>query len=421
MRRSRGALALTAGFALLLTACGGGDDSASEPEPSPSESAEENGVPERADADLVIWADANRTEALTDVAEQFGETNGISVAVQTVANDQLQTNFVTANSAGNGPDIVIGAHDWIGNLVQNGAIDPVQLTDADKARYSPIAVKGVTFNGQTYGLPYAYETIGLYRNTDLVPTAPSSIEELAQLAADSGAENALCLQVGENGDAYHMQPLYTSGGGYLFGTDANGDYDPTDLGVGQPGSLAAAAKIGELGAQGVLKTSITPDNSISLFTEGRCAFLESGPWAVSDIKTAGISYELTPMVGFAGMQPAQPFTGVQAFYVASKGVNKAYAQQFVLDAANSPETMRALYDAEPRPPAMTEVLQEISASDPDTAAFAQAAEGGQILPAIPQMAAIWEPLGKAQSAIVGGADPASTMTTAGTTIAEQLQ
>ncbi len=57
------------------------------------------------------------------------------------------------------------------------------------------------------------------------------------------------------------------------------------------------------------------------------------------------------------MQPAQPFTGVQAFYIASKGANKAFAQQFVLDAANSPETMKALFDAEPRPPAMTEVLE----------------------------------------------------------------
>ena len=32
--------------------------------------------------------------------------------------------FVTAAQAGKGPDLVMGAHDWIGNLVQNGTIDP---------------------------------------------------------------------------------------------------------------------------------------------------------------------------------------------------------------------------------------------------------------------------------------------------------
>lgn len=423
MRRLPRILAVTAGVALLASACGGGGDT-SEPQASgsqaPAPSASESGAPARADADLVIWADQKRTDALADVAKSFGDENGITVAVQTVATD-LQPNFVTANTAGNGPDIVIGAHDWIGNLVQNGAIDPVPLSQTDQGLYSEIAMKGVTYNGQIYGLPYAVESIALYRNTDLVKDAPASIEALAEAGKASGAENPLCLQVGENGDAYHMQPLYTSAGGYLFGTTPEGDYDPSDLGVGKDGSIAAATKMSELGKAGVLKTSITGDNSISLFTEGKCAFLVSGPWALTDVQKAGINYEITPVPGFEGMQPAQPFTGVQAFYIASKGANKAFAQQFVLDAANSPETMKALFDAEPRPPAMTEVLDQVKGQNPDVAKFAEAAAGGQILPAIPQMGAIWEPLGKAEAAIVGGADPASTMQTAGQTIADALQ
>lgn len=431
MRRTARSLALTAGFAVLVSACGGGETTDPEAtdtgaatdtatETAAPESTETEGAPTRADADLVIWADENRANALQATAEQFGADNGITVAVQTVATD-LQTNFVTANTAGNGPDVVIGAHDWIGNLVQNGAIDPLPLSEADQARYAEVAIKGVTFDGQVYGLPYAVESIALYRNTDLVAEAPQTIEELVQLANESGAENPLCLQVGENGDAYHMQPLYTSAGGYLFGETPEGDPDPTDVGVGKEGSIAAAEKIGELGAQGVLKTSITGDNSIALFTEAACPFLVSGPWALGDINTAGISYEITPIPGFEGMEPARAFTGVQAFYVASKGANKAFAQEFVLNAANTPETMRALFDAEPRPPAMTEVLEAVAPENPDVAAFAEAADAGQILPAIPQMAAIWEPLGKAEAAIVGGADPASTMQTAGETIAAALQ
>lgn len=434
MRSITRAMAVAAGVALLASACGGGGgengaadtpsdcptgSESSAPSGSASPDATETGAPERADADLVIWADEKRSDALQDIAAAFGEENCISVAVQTVSQD-LQTNFVTANTAKNGPDIVIGAHDWIGNMVQNSAIDPLNLPADDQGDYSDIAIEGVTYDGQVYGLPYAVETIGLYRNTDLVPDEPADLEAAIAAATASGAENPLCLQVGENGDAYHMQPLYTSAGGYLFGTDAEGGYDPTDLGVGQEGSLTAAAKIGELGASGVLKTSITGDNSIATFTEGKCALLVSGPWALADVKTAGTPYALTPVPGFKGLEPAQPFTGVQAFYVASNGQNKSFAESFVLDAANTPETMRALYDAEARPPAMTDVLGEVSGSDPDTGVFAEAAAGGQILPAIPQMAAVWEPLGKAQAAIVGGADPASTMTTAGATIAAGL-
>ena len=437
MRRIPRALAVGAGVALLATACSSGSNTAtsgSTETTSATESASatdtdtetetetetEAGAPERADADLVIWADDKRAGALESIAEEFGADNGITVAVQAVSQDLLQTNFVTANTASNGPDIVIGAHDWIGNLVQNSAIDPVNLPEADQGNYSDIALQGVTYESQIYGLPYAVESIGLYRNTDLVPDEPADLDAAIAAAQASGAENPLCLQVGENGDAYHMQPLYSSAGGYLFGESADGGYDPADLGVGKEGSLAAAAKLGELGAAGVLKTSITGDNSIATFTEGKCALLVSGPWALADIQTAGMNYALGPVPGFAGMQPAQPFTGVQAIYVASNGANKSFAESFVLDSANTPETMKALYDAEARPPAMTSVLEEVSATDKDTAAFAEAAAGGQILPAIPQMAAIWEPLGKAEAAIVGGADPAATMTTAGETIAGNL-
>jgi hypothetical protein len=32
--------------------------------------------------------------------------------------------YVTAAQAGKGPDLVMGAHDWIGNLVQNGTFAP---------------------------------------------------------------------------------------------------------------------------------------------------------------------------------------------------------------------------------------------------------------------------------------------------------
>ena len=69
------------------------------------------------------------------------------------------------------------------------------------------------------------------------------IAEAGRLRVPEERAVGLVRAVGEQGDAYHMQPLYTSGGGYLFGTDAEGNQDPTDLGVGKEGSIAAAEKI----------------------------------------------------------------------------------------------------------------------------------------------------------------------------------
>src|SRR5215218_9322691 len=125
----------------------------------------------------------------------------------------------------------MGAHDWIGNLVQNGTIDPLQLTDDTRAAFDPLAVKGVTYNGQIYGIPYAIENVVLFRNTDLVPEAPRTMEELVakgkELKAAGKVDEIMALPVGANGDAYHMYPIYASAGAYLFGRTAEGDYDPT--------------------------------------------------------------------------------------------------------------------------------------------------------------------------------------------------
>ncbi|MCO1595212.1 maltose ABC transporter substrate-binding protein [Micromonospora sp. RHAY321] len=412
--RTAGVVAL---FALALAASGCGGDS---DEPTANQS------PKAAGGKLVIWADDKRTAALKPFAEKFGKENGVTVEVQAVSKD-LQTNFVTASQQGSGPDVVVGAHDWIGNMVQNGAIDPVQLSAEQKSAFNETAIKAVTFNGQLYGVPYAQENLALIRNTELAPEAPKTIEDLVaqgkQLKAAKKTTETLCLQVGQNGDAYHIYPLYSSAGGYLFGTAANGDYDPKDLGVGKPASVEAFKKIGALGekGEGVLKRSISDTNSIATFTGKKCAYLVSGPWAVADVKKANIAYDISAIPGFAGGKEAQPFVGVQAFYVAAKGKNKALAQEFVANYTTTPELAVALYNAEPRPPALTAALDQVKGSDPDLAKFQEAGRNGQVLPAIPAMAAIWDPFGKAEAAVIGGADPSSTITAAGKTISGQIK
>lgn len=406
-------------LAVSLTACGGGGSSpapeASESS-SPTESTSESGAPERGDADLVIWTDDLKLEAVKTVADGFATDQGITVDVQAVTD--LQANFVTANGAGNGPDVVVGAHDWIGNLVQNGAIDPLQLTPDQLGGYSEKAVQATTYDGQLYGVPYGIESIALYRNTDVVKDEPATLDEAikaGQAAVDAGkVQSALNLPVGELGDAYHMQPILTSMGGYLFGQDADGAYLPEDIGVGKPGSIAAAKKISELAKAKVLRTSVSGDNSIALFTGGKAAFLISGPWALGDIQKAGMKYAIQPIPGFAGKEPAAPFMGAQAFMVASGAQNKAFAQEFITNGVNTEDAMKTLFDLAKLPPAMTSVQEQVK--DEDTALFAEAANRADPMPAIPEMSAVWEPLGKAYAAIVAGADPAKTMSDAGKTI-----
>jgi arabinogalactan oligomer/maltooligosaccharide transport system substrate-binding protein len=375
---------------------------------------------------LTIWADDKYSRAIKDSAAKWGAENDVQVNVQAVSKD-LQTVFVTAAQAGKGPDLVMGAHDWIGNLVQNGTIDPLQLTDDTRAAFNELALQGVTYNGQIYGIPYAIENVVLFRNTDLAPEAPKSLDALVakgkELKAAGKVSEIMALPVGPNGDAYHMYPIYTSGGGYLFGKGPEGDYDPKDLGLSKPEAAKAFEKISQLGekGEGALKRSISPDNVTSIFTGKKTAFLLSGPWQIPDLEKSGVPYEITPIPGFQGGKEARPFVGVQAMYVASQGRFKSLAQEFATNYFIQPEVAVALYKADRRPPPLKAAFAEVSKTDPDMAKILEAGKDGDIMPAIPEMATVWDPLGKAQSATVGGAPPASTVAAAAKAIEGQIK
>ncbi|WP_370364004.1 extracellular solute-binding protein [Catenulispora sp. GP43] len=371
--------------------------------------------------DLVIWTDAQRAPVLQQFAQSFAAANGISVSVQPVATD-LQSAYVTATAAGKGPDIVVGATDWIGNLVQNGAIAPLPLTAAQKGSFQTTALSAVTYNGQVYGVPYATENLALITNTGQAPANPATFEDMVangQAAVKAGKDSeALAMQIGQQGDPYTAQPLLGSAGGFIFGTKADGSYDPAQVGVDNAGSKAFAAQLAKYGEKGqnVFKRSIDANNAVSLFTSGKAPYLISGPWALEQIRKAGLKYAISPVPGFAGMGPSQPFVGVQAFYVSAKAKNTAIAQEFTLNYLTKKDVEEALYKVDPRAPALTEAYDDVSKTDPDIAAFQAAAAHGVVLPQIPAMSAVWGPLGIAEAAIVGGADPNTSMTNAATQI-----
>jgi arabinogalactan oligomer / maltooligosaccharide transport system substrate-binding protein len=417
LRRLRKA-AVAATVALAVAACGGDGGGG-------SATTGKSAAP--AAGGLLMWADQTRTTALKPLIEQFGKENGVTVTLQTIPGDKVQAQFVTASQAGKAPDLVLGAHDWIGNLVQNGVIDPIQLTGDQQAGFNALAIKGVTFNGQIYGIPYAVENVALFRNTDLAPKAPATIDELLAagkaLVSGGKTQEAVAWPSGNSGNPYHGYPFFTAGGGYLFGKKGNGDYDPKDLGLSKPQTVAAMAnfrKYGEKG-QGLFKRSITVDNDTALFTGKKTAFMVDGPWRIADLNKSGVKYDVSPVPGFTAGQPGKPFVGIQALYVASKGQNKAVAQEFAANFFTQKEVQVALYKADPRPPALTAALDEVKSSSPTLEKFLDAGKTGDILPAIPEMATVWDPWGKAEAAIIGGADPTSTTAAAAKAISSQIK
>ena len=391
-----GALALTA--AVVLAGCAGGGSS------DDGDEAEGSG------AELVIWTDEEREQAISDAAAAFEEETGATVTLVQKNFEDLRNDFIAQVPTGEGPDITVGAHDWLGALVAAGVVDTIDLGDK-ASEFEPVALEAMTYDGQLYALPYSLETIALVQNVDLVGAeAPATWDEMIQKGLASGAERPFVINTaGETGDGYTMYGFQTSFGAPVFVQDASGSYT-TEVGMGGAAGEAFATWLGANGTSGTGYISTTVDYDINneLFNTGKAPYTIQGPWAISaytDVKNIAVN-----PIPSAGGETAAPFVGVQGFYLSSQSKNALLAQEFLVNYLGTEEAQRALYEADPRIPAWSTLATEVS-SDPIIAGFLASAQNGVPMPSIPEMGSVWDLWNAAQSQIISGADPVSTWNT----------
>src|SRR5690606_22970502 len=77
--------------------------------------------------ELLIWADDTRAAIMERLGAEFEAEFGVPVKVQEMGFGDIRSQFAVAGPAGEGPDIIIGAHDWLGELIVNGLLEPVHL------------------------------------------------------------------------------------------------------------------------------------------------------------------------------------------------------------------------------------------------------------------------------------------------------
>ncbi len=402
--RARG-LALVATVGLLAAACGGGDsdtDAGATTEPT------SDGGAAAAEGTLVVWADETRSPVIEEIGAQFEADKGVAVEVVQKDFGTLRDDLVSQGPSGQGPDIVVGAHDWIGKWVQNGAVAPLELGDK-ASEFEQVSIDAVSYEGQVYGLPYSIENIALFRNADLAPDKPGSWDDMiaaGQALVDAGdVELPFAVQMdGENGDPYHFYPLQTSFGAFVFGQTDDGSWDPDNLTLDNEGGVAFADFLSENGEKGtgVFSTSITGDIAKEQFNTGNVPYWITGPWNVADAVDAGINLVVEEIPGPGG-ETAAPFVGVQAFFVSNYSENKLLANEFVVNYLSTEEVADALFEAGGRPPALIASAEKV-ADDPILAGFAEVGANGSPLPNIPAMDAVWQEWGLAEGAIVIGAN-----------------
>lgn len=368
---------------------------------------------------LTIWADNTRAPILRDLATTFQEEYGVTLVVEELGFGDIRDQLTIAGPAGQGPDIIVGAHDWLGELVSNGVLAPIDLGPKE-ADFAPAAIQAFTYDGELYGMPNATENVALFINTDIVPECPATWDEVTEISMERAANNTDDVATNQygfvrmEGDPYHFFPIQTAFGGYVFGVTDEG-YDPTDVGIDSEGSLAAATWWDEFVKAGLQPPAVDWDTMHLMFESGQSAMTITGPWATSRIADSGIPYEICPIPGEVN-ETGSPFLGAQGFMISAFAKDPLLAQIFLTEFVATPEVMQAFYDADPRVPAYLPVLEALD--DPNIAAFGEAGINALPMPAIPEMASVWDAWGNAVVLISQqGDDPVSAFTNA----AEQIR
>ncbi len=300
-------------------------------EPAPTEAPVVEGAIEcpAGAPSLLIWADDTRSPVLNDLAPTVLAETGVCLDIQEVGFGDIRSKVSLAAPAGEGPDIFVGANDWLGELAANGVPAEMDL-GAKAADFDPVSLEAFTYEGKLLGLPYAVENVAFDCNSDLVPTPPTTYDELKTMAQEMQDAGTVQQFFGlMAGDPYHQEPVNTAFGGYIFGQNEDGTYDACDVGLDSQGAIDYLTWIDGMVKDGLLSADIDWDTAHVLFDTGEAACMITGPWAIQRFQDAGINFSIGAVPAQA--QPGSPFVGVQGFMINSFSANKVLAQSFLTD------------------------------------------------------------------------------------------
>ncbi len=350
---------------------------------------------------LEVWVDEARKAALGPFVNDFAEQAGVSVDLVVHPFDQIVEQVL----AGERPDLFMGAHDRLAQLVAEGLITPVDIEIAD---LDPKSVNAVSTDGVLYGVPFGMEAVALYVNTEALggDVEPDTFVSTKALCTTFGS----CVGVPEG--LYHNYGFLSASGGYVFGALPDGGWSPDDFGLAR--AVGGASALAGLVAEGLV-TSGPYGDLVERFSRGEMPFLVTGPWQAQPLIDEEVGFTVHPLPTLDG-NTLRPFIGVQAFFV-SAAAPSALADSFVREVLDRPEVLAAMALVDNRVPAL---LSARSAIDPELAGFTPSVESGDLLPGVPEMVAVWDPLDAALDQIFAGLDPQAAITAAAAEISQSI-
>jgi len=350
---------------------------------------------------LLVWINGDKGyDGIEEIGRTFTQNTGIPVIVEHP--EGATDKFFHAAKSRKGPDIMIWAHDRLGEWADTGLLLPIDPSPAFTNRIFPKAWEAFTHRGRLWGYPIAMESTGLIYNKALISESeiPVNLADCAALAAPLKAQDAFPIMWDYN-NAYFSFGILAAGGGYVFGKYPDGSYDVDDIGVNNPQAIAAMEAVVRLIDEKVLPESLSYSIAEAQMNQGKLAMFISGPFAWENLKKSGIDFGVTTIPGIDG-KPGRPFVGVLGAVFNRSSPNLDLAQEFLEHYLITPTGLNAMDRHVPLGvPALIDSYNA-QAGDPHIAGSMRNIEAGLLMPNIPQMGVFWSAMESALSTITSG-------------------
>jgi arabinogalactan oligomer/maltooligosaccharide transport system substrate-binding protein len=323
------------------------------------------------------------------------------VTIQLVYQENAVDQTITAENAGQGPDMLARVDDSLGRLADRGIIVPLDQYISRsflESTYNKAAAQGLEFNGKVWGVPEAVEAITIMYNKALVSAdqLPKTTDDIASFNTSYAAAHAGDYGIVWNTtDACFNAPWF-----YGYGAQYVDEKGKVSLNNAQ--GIAAAKFIN--GLRPGLPKNIDYSVADSLFKEGKAAAIINGPWSYSDYAAAklNLGFATLPKVKSNGNIPAKPFVGVKSLWATRSATNLPLIADIMKFYTNK-ENQIAMAKANGEIPANLAADNDAAVTSlASVSGFALQAKLGTALPNTPYLTAVWDPVAKALTAIWTG-------------------
>ena len=317
---------------------------------------------------IIVWADETRGPNLQKVITAKGDwVPGYTIKIVPFSSfDALKAAFDNATAL-TGPDIVVGANDWVPTGAKQGKLAPVTLSSAVRSKFTANNFFDLSYKGVLYGVPLDVNNVAMIFNSKLTGK-PATLGQMVNyyLANKTSAKLTAGLCVAGGGMSWGAASVLGALGGAPYVMTPTGSVSASADPV--PAATVAANinkyfldKNGK--SNGFFPASDT--GCKTAFLAGTVPYAIIGNWEWQDYVKAGFDMNLMPVPGVLHGKNGSAFASVSGamltVYAAAHGVDQG-AKSLLNNFFGSAAGAIAYENIELRPPAQKAAQKDASIS-----------------------------------------------------------